>query len=319
MIKKILILLFLVFLSYADAEVDVQKITIKFGKHKDFYRFVFIGENAEITSTIKVNLQSDGAIKIVFSKNFDFEFEGKSLSEIDNIRGIKIEKKEQILVIKTLDVKNIKVSKYENPSRLVVDAFFEEIIKEDKLSKNIVVLIDAGHGGNDKGLLIKENSEKDLTLLLSKEIAVKLTQKGIKASLIRASDDNVTIENRIKVENQIAPYLSISIHVSSQDNFKIYTSPVKKNIPKDDPSKIYMSEDALSKLFIKKIGEIFSEPVYMEKLPVTFLKEALSPALAIEIPKRSLLLDDKYNNKIIDLFVQVIGEFLKNRGKVDKN
>ncbi len=319
MIKKIVIILFVFFISLpAHAQEESKKIYLKFGKHKDFYRFVFTCDDIETTKSINAKLVNDGSndgiIKLFFPLAFDFEFEGKTLSDKDNINGIQTEKKDKILIIKTTGVKEIKVFRLDNPPRLIVDAFFDEILKEEKVSKT-VVLLDAGHGGKDTGLQFKESNEKDIALYISKETATRLTQKGIKVSLTRATDDDIAIEKRIKIESDLKPYILISIHVSNKEQFTVYASSIKKNLIKDDPSKVFFIENTAVKSFTTKISEKFSEPIYAEKLPVTILKEARSPALMIEIPKRTLTADKKYTEKIIDTFVQAIELTLKEKKK----
>lgn len=318
MIKKTVVLIFFILLSTAFAQEDATRIALKYGKHQDFYRFVFVCEKPEIAYSINVNLLNDGKIKLTFTTPFEIEFEGRTLSEQDRIRDFKIFKNEKALIIGTSNIKQIKVSRYESPSRLVIDAYFEEMPQEEKF-KTATVLIDPGHGGQDSGIQGKDSNEKDTALYISKEIASKLVQKGIKTSLTRATDENLSLKKRTKIENTIKPSLFLSIHLSSEDCFVIYTSQIKKNIPKDDPSKIFLNEDSAVKLFVKKIKEKFSEPVYVEKLPATLLKEASAPALMIEVPKRALLSDKNYANKIIDVFVQAISENFKIKMQKAKN
>lgn len=313
--KKLVILLILALSSFSYSQEEIRKVYLKFGKHQDFYRFVFIFDSPETAKSINVNMTSDGLIKIFFPEIFKFEFEGKILSEEDSIRGIKINIKEKSFIIKSSQIKEIKVSRYENPSRLVIDAFFGEVSKEEKSLKNFAILIDPGHGGKDEGLQFKENNEKETTLSLAKDIASKLIRKNIKAYLTRAIDDDLSIENRIQIENKLKPNLTISIHLSNKDQFTIYTSNFKNNIKKEDSSKIFLSEDNLVKLFLKKIKENFSEPIYSEKIPITFLKNSISPSVMIELPKRIIISDQKYKEKIADLIIQVVEEYSKRQGE----
>lgn len=309
--KKILILIILLFSVNAKAQDEVNKIVLKYGKHQDFYRFVLICEKPAITYSINVNLLSNGKIKLTFTSPFEIEFEGRIISQDDKIRDLKIYKNENSLIIGTSNITKIKVSRLESPSRLVIDAFFEELAQQEEKIKSASILIDPGHGGQDMGIHVKENSEKNLVLYISKEIASRLAQKGIKVALTRASDEELSLKKRLKIQNTLNPSLFLSLHLSSGDFFFIYTSKIKKNTPKDDPSKIFLKEDNLVKIFIKKIKENFSEPVYSEKLPGTLLIETSSPALLIEIPKRSLFSDKKYLDKIIDTFVNGIMEHFK--------
>ncbi|WP_353684187.1 N-acetylmuramoyl-L-alanine amidase [Thermodesulfovibrio sp. 3907-1M] len=303
MIKKTVIFIIFFILSTAFAQEDTHKIVLKYGKHQDFYRFVLVCEKPEITYSINVNLLNDGKIKLSFTAPFDIEFEGKILSQQDKIKDLKIFKNEGSFIIGTSNISKIKVSRYESPSRLVIDAFLGEPSEEEKI-KSASILIDPGHGGQDSGIKEKNSSEKELVLYISKEIASRLAQKGIKAFLTRATDEDISLKKRLKIQNALKPALFLSVHLSSRDFFVIYTSAKKINISKDDPSKIFLKEDSLVQTFVKKIKEKFSEPVYTEKLPATLLKEASAPALMIEVPKRALFSDKSYVNKVVDVLVQ---------------
>lgn len=305
MIKKVVFLIFILSAT-VSAQDDVQRIVLKYGKHPDFHRFVLICEKPEITYSINVKLMNDGKIKLTFPTPFEIE--------LASWGDLKFFKEDKTLIFGTSNITKIKISRYESPSRLVIDAYFESV-RETKSS----ILIDPGHGGEDSGLQWKETNEKNLVLYVSKEIASKLAQKGIKTSLTRATDENLSLKKRLKIENSLKPSLFLSIHLSDGDYFIIYTSQVKKNIPKDDPSKIFLNEDNLVKLFMKRLKEKFSEPVYTEKLPATLLKEATAPALMIEIPKRALFSDRNYINKITDVFVQVILENFKIKDRSQKD
>lgn len=317
MIKKIVFLIFLILTINVNAQDNLHKIIIKYGKHQDFHRFVFICEKPEIAYSINVNLLKDGKIKLSFTNPFEIEFDGKILSTQDSIKDLKVLKEDKNLIIGTSNIDRIKVSRYESPSRLVIDAYSGETALEEK-TKTVSVLIDPGHGGEDYGLQSKENNEKNMSLYISKEIASRLTQKGIKTSLTRGTDEYLSLQKRLKLENKLKPSLFLSIHLSTGDYFVIYTSPIKKNISKDDPSKVFFTEDNLVKNFTNKLKDKFSEPLYTEKLPATLLKEAYTPALMIEVPKRVLFSDKNYTNKLIDLMVQVILENFKSNIKLEK-
>ncbi|MCS7163639.1 MAG: N-acetylmuramoyl-L-alanine amidase [Thermodesulfovibrio sp.] len=317
MTKKIAFFILLVLSFNLYAQDNYQKIVLKYGKHPDFHRFVFICEKSETIYSINVTLLKDGKIKLTFPNPFEIEFNGRVLSSQDSIKDLRILKEDKTLIIETSNIDKIKVSRYDSPSRLVVDAYWVKILTEEKI-KAVSLLIDPGHGGEDYGLQGKENNEKNMSLYISKEVASRLIQKGIKTSLTRTTDEYISIKKRVKMANNMKPSLFLSIHLSSGDYFVIYTSPIKKNIPKDDPSKVFLTEDKLVKIFAKKIKENFSEPLYTEKLPATLLKEAYGPSLMIEIPKRVMLSDKNYTNKIIDLIVQAVSEGFKTKSIKEK-
>jgi argonaute-like protein implicated in RNA metabolism and viral defense len=86
-----------------------------------------------------------------------------------------------------------------------------------------------------------------------------------------------------------------------------------KNENTDDGSKISFIEEKFINNFTKIFKQKFTEQIYQEKIPVTILKNLISPALMIELPEKVLSSDKTYNNKIIDALTQVIIESLSTK------
>jgi len=82
-----------------------------------------------------------------------------------------------------------------------------------KVSK---IVIDAGHGGKDPGALGPNGlQEKDLTLVLSKQLAKRLKQEGFTVYLTRESDVFIPLEERTAFANKKKADLFVSIHLNS--------------------------------------------------------------------------------------------------------
>ena len=97
-------------------------------------------------------------------------------------------------------------------------------VKKNKKLKNnirdIVVAIDAGHGGKDPGA-VSSNSvlEKDITLLIAKELERTLRDtEGYKAVLIRDDDSTVSLNDRYQNARKFGADAFISIHA---DGFRL--------------------------------------------------------------------------------------------------
>lgn len=87
------------------------------------------------------------------------------------------------------------------------------------INKKYTILIDPGHGGNDKGTIAndKETFEKDITLKIGALVAQKLTkQKDIQAIISRNEDKYVSLADRAKLANEQDVDLLISIHLNGQ-------------------------------------------------------------------------------------------------------
>ena len=81
------------------------------------------------------------------------------------------------------------------------------------------ITIDAGHGGQDKGAMIKENLyEKDVTLAIGKKLRWALqTRLGIPVVLTRTEDQSLTLEERALAANQAQSDLFISLHIGNSN------------------------------------------------------------------------------------------------------
>ena len=97
-------------------------------------------------------------------------------------------------------------------------------VKKNKELKNnirdIVVAIDAGHGGKDPGAVSSNNVlEKDITLLIAKELERTLRDtEGYDAVLIRNDDSTVSLNDRYQNARKFGADAFISIHA---DGFRL--------------------------------------------------------------------------------------------------
>ena len=81
------------------------------------------------------------------------------------------------------------------------------------------ITIDAGHGGQDKGAMIKENLfEKDVTLAIGKKLRWALqTRLGIPVELTRTEDQSLTLEERALAANEAQSDVFISLHIGNSN------------------------------------------------------------------------------------------------------
>ena len=85
-----------------------------------------------------------------------------------------------------------------------------------------VIVIDAGHGGEDPGKIgVNGSLEKEINLSIAEEIKIHLEKAGIKVIMTREEDimmgDNKTgdMEERVKIMNSAGAVLAVSIHQNS--------------------------------------------------------------------------------------------------------
>jgi len=112
--------------------------------------------------------------------------------------------------------------KGQNGYRLVIDvkevagARQKQVAKKKSL-RDVVVAIDAGHGGNDPGATGRLGThEKTVTLQIAKRLKKEIdATKGMRGELIRRSDRFMRLRERIKRAHELNADLMISVHADS--------------------------------------------------------------------------------------------------------
>jgi N-acetylmuramoyl-L-alanine amidase len=89
--------------------------------------------------------------------------------------------------------------------------------QEKVLKDRPMIIIDAGHGGADKGAVYHGLREKDLALKISKLVYQKLSKKGLPLLCIRSRDKTVSLESRVALAQKYSG-LYVSIHLNSAPN-----------------------------------------------------------------------------------------------------
>lgn len=113
--------------------------------------------------------------------------------------------------------------------RLVVDLYADKNaktkkpIKHSPLVRDIVIAIDAGHGGEDGGARGRHGTqEKKVVLQIAKKLARLINKKpGMKAVLVRKGDYYVNLRKRMKIARAANADLFVSIHADAFKDSKV--------------------------------------------------------------------------------------------------
>lgn len=98
------------------------------------------------------------------------------------------------------------------------------VSKNQRAAKTIVV--DAGHGGSDPGMVTEELKEKDLNLTIAKMLRTYLEKEGFYVEMTRTEDKGLyqegsrnqkaqDMQNRVAFIAEKSPLLTVSIHQNS--------------------------------------------------------------------------------------------------------
>lgn len=83
------------------------------------------------------------------------------------------------------------------------------------------IVLDAGHGGHDEGATGPSGlREKDLVLDVTKLLAARLRERGVKVLLTRTRDEFLSLEERTAVANDARADLFLSIHANASSSRK---------------------------------------------------------------------------------------------------
>ncbi len=109
------------------------------------------------------------------------------------------------------------------------------------LGKVKTVVLDAGHGGHDKGATSGYGCEKDFALDVAKQLKPLLEAKGFKVIMTRDRDVFVPLELRARIANAQKDAIFVSIHFNATNSnptasgFEIYSlTPVGSPSTQDD-------------------------------------------------------------------------------------
>ena len=90
------------------------------------------------------------------------------------------------------------------------------------------VVIDPGHGGEDRGTRGRSSLEKVMTLDVARRVERDLAGSGLRVMLTRTSDKTVALEDRVEFARENAANLYVSIHFNSggtAEGIETYCTP----------------------------------------------------------------------------------------------
>ena len=169
-------------------------------------------------------------------KNFDFKKVANESKLVKKVRYSTAKNPQSVRVVIELN-KKLKKNIFALPptapygNRLVIDlndsdSAAQKIVLNSKSTtdRDIVIVIDAGHGGEDPGSIGPSGSyEKDVTLGISKRLESLIgKEKGMKAVMTRAGDYYISPNKRPQLARKHKADMFVSIHADA------FTTPVPR-------------------------------------------------------------------------------------------
>jgi N-acetylmuramoyl-L-alanine amidase len=193
-------------------------------------------------------------------------------------------------------------------SALVSFAFIKP---KSKVSKQINVIIDAGHGGSDFGATSSTNTEKEIVEQITNKIKFLNKNENVTVHLTRNEDKFISLSDRTAIINTIKPDLVLSLHVNQSIN-----------VGKSGMEFYVANESAASEKSVAIANELRAKFLQnntlksseIKKAPFYILKKSEVPAIIVELgylsnlSDRAILTNDSEQNKIALTIVSFISE-----------
>lgn len=171
-----------------------------------------------------------------------------------------------------------------------------------------VIVLDAGHGGKDRGTSSNDIYESDINLNIVLKLRDELVKQGVNVILTRDGDYDLSspnvdrrkksdFDNRIRLINSSGADMYISIHMNYLADSKYYGAQT-----------FYTgSNERLAKIIQESLRKDLNSPMNEKKLSesIYMYKKLTIPGLLIECgflsnaKERNLLIDDSYQFKIV--------------------
>jgi N-acetylmuramoyl-L-alanine amidase len=183
---------------------------------------------------------------------------------------------------------------------LIAFASFAFISPENSEAKQINVVIDAGHGGEDFGVSQDGITEKQIVEQVITKIQTFNKNKNIIIHFTRSTDKFIPLQDRTDFINTIKPDLVLSLHVNASPNSN------------KSGMEFYVSKETSSYEISNEIAAKFHDAFLNANFKVSaiknanyhILKKSEVPAIIIELgyltneTDRKYLTDDEEQNKI---------------------
>lgn len=154
------------------------------------------------------------------------------------------------------------------------------VILSFTVNKKIVV-IDAGHGGNDHGAVVNEIYEKDVVKDIAHLIQSKNKDENVKIILTRDGDEQISLVERVQLMVSANPTMVISLHLNN------FSGKSEKN-----GTEIFIQNNDRSKLLGEKLAAHFDNCIISER-NLYILKNSEVPTVMLELGNMSN--DDELN------------------------
>jgi N-acetylmuramoyl-L-alanine amidase len=297
----------------------------KFNRSIFIILFCFFGQVEGASNRLafgNITELESGNLRIVFTLEQVALINSYALDEpsriVIDVKNVNL--KNPIEAPKILPIRLIRASEINNSVRVVIDlkgsVFWKkpwqvkhkdrvdlilELKREKTIDRNlrdIIVAIDAGHGGKDPGAVGKNLLEKDVTLLIAKELERTLRDTaGYRPVMIRSDNRFIALDDRYQNARKLGADLFVSIHadafrLSSVKGSSVYvwseeaSSITAENLSKAELTKNPEVGSKIGKLDVRDFDEDAARTIFQIAYEAKIINSTLLAEKIIQQMKR---------------------------------
>ncbi|TYQ18375.1 UNVERIFIED_CONTAM: N-acetylmuramoyl-L-alanine amidase [Acetivibrio alkalicellulosi] len=190
---------------------------------------------------------------------------------------------------------------------------------QEPTEREVIIVIDPGHGGEDLGASYRNMHEKDLNLDISFRLGKLLDEAGIKVVYTREEDGDVSLDRRVNIANDLDAALFISVHnnalptnLNHRGTETLYCSPANPVPGKMDGRRLAV---IVQRQLVTALKTVDNGIIHRPNLVV--LRKTKMPAVIAEIAymsnasDRALLGQDQFKQKAAQALADAVLEALE--------
>lgn len=184
------------------------------------------------------------------------------------------------------------------------DILFQELrntMSVEEIVTEPLIIIDAGHGGEDEGCSRDDVLEKDLNLQIAYLLKDSLEAIGFQVMLTREGDEQVSLEKRVELANNAQGSLLISIHQNASEDQTVHGAETwycDNDAEKSERLAKLMQQYVVLYTKAKDRGIVESDTLYV-------IRECNMPSCLVEVgflsntQEREKLISQEYIKKLV--------------------
>lgn len=187
-------------------------------------RIVIDVEGAAVGDVKTLSVEDSNVLRIRCGQFKTSPFVTRIVADLNNMSEYSADSSGNTITVR---IKNVKTTASpQNPQTPQVPSAsvsWDGSVKLNDNAKDILVVIDPGHGGSETGAIANKDTknpvyEKDINLAISLYLNEMLKSAGVKTAMTRTDDSFVSLTSRPTIANNLGAELFLSVHSNSFKN-----------------------------------------------------------------------------------------------------